>query len=367
MLLDVYIKMAPSSSHCPDTAERIIAEAGDVPYSCASLALLNERITELERLVSTDCLTGLWNRAHFERLVDAELDRSLRYRQPVSLILFDVDHFKRTNDTFGHQAGDTVLRELALLANATIRSSDSIFRWGGEEFAVLATSTGYRGAGRLAESLRAQVAQHHFPGVGEITISLGVAEHAASESADEWFRRSDAMLYAAKESGRNCVLIEPIGNSDAWACDKGSAPLTLIWQEAYECGEASIDSEHRELFELANALIQASIGGEKAKLGFGLAFSKLFDHVASHFASEEALLEQHGYAKVDAHRRAHTGLLERAIDLKKAVEAGQAKLGSVVEFLANDVVARHLFGADRDFFPLFKAAAGSAKNPIPPG
>ncbi len=331
------------------------------------MAQLNDRIMELERLVSTDCLTGLWNRAHFDRLVEAEAYRSLRYRQPVSLILFDVDHFKHTNDAYGHQAGDTVLRELALFANATIRSSDSIFRWGGEEFAVLATSTGYRGAGRLAESLRAHVAQHHFPGVGEITISLGVAEHADAESADEWFRRTDAMLYAAKESGRNRVNIEALGNSDAWAGEIGTTPLALVWQEAYECGEPSIDSEHRELFELANALIQSSIEGGNSKGGLGLAFGRLFDHVARHFASEEALLEQHGYAKLDAHRRAHMGLLERAIDLKNAVEAGQAKLGSVVEFLANDVVARHLFGADRDFFPLFKTAAGSAKNPIRPG
>lgn len=359
--------MSSLSSDCPATAGRNGTEPCGATSSCASLAQLNERIMELERLVSTDCLTGLWNRAHFNRLAEAEVYRSLRYRQPVSLILFDVDHFKRTNDAYGHQAGDTVLRELALLANATIRSSDSIFRWGGEEFAVLATSTGYRGAGRLAESLRAEVAQHHFPGVGGITISLGVTEHAAAESADEWFRRTDAMLYAAKESGRNRVNIEALGNSDAWAGEKGSAPLSLVWQEAYECGEPSIDNEHRELFDLANALIQSTIEGGNAKEGLGLAFGKLFDHVASHFASEEALLEQHGYAKVEAHRRAHAGLLERAIELKTAVEAGQAKLGSVVEFLANDVVARHLFGADRDFFPLFKAAAGSAKNAVAPG
>ncbi len=328
---------------------------------CAPLARLHERIAELERLVSTDCLTGLWNRAHFERLVKAELDRSLRYRQPVSLILFDIDHFKHANDLYGHQAGDTVLREMALVANATIRSADSIFRWGGEEFAVLATSTGYRGAGRLAESLRGQVAQHRFPGVGDITISLGVAEHVGADSAEEWFRRADEMLYAAKEMGRNRVNVDVRGNSDTWATENGPAALSLVWQEAYECGEPGIDSEHRELFELANTLIQASLdraGPERV----GPAFDRLLDHVARHFASEEALLEKHGYARLDAHRRAHAGLLCRAIDLKTAAAAGQVKLGSVVEFLANDVVARHLFGADRDFFPLFAAGAGMSET-----
>ena len=353
--------MASLSSPCAETTGRDFAETCGKP-ACAALAQLNERILELERLVSTDCLTGLWNRAHFERLVDAELDRSLRYKQPLSLILIDVDHFKRTNDDFGHQAGDTVLRELALVANGAIRSADTIFRWGGEEFAVIATSTGYRGAGRLAESLRGQVAQHHFPGVGGISISLGVAEHIGVESAEEWFHRTDAMLYDAKAAGRNRVSVDTRGNSDTWANDKGAAALGLTWLEAYECGEPSIDREHRELFDLANALIQAATdcsGPDR----IGPAFDRLLDHVARHFASEEALLESHGYARLDTHRRAHAGLLGRAHDLKAAVEAGQAKLGSVVEFLANDVVARHLFGADRDFFPLFKARAGTQMVP----
>jgi hemerythrin-like metal-binding protein len=81
------------------------------------------------------------------------------------------------------------------------------------------------------------------------------------------------------------------------------------------------------------------------------------DHVARHFSHEEMLLEQHGYARLPAHRRAHAGLLGRANELKAAVANGQASLGSMVEFLAKDVVARHLFGADRDFFPLYKSGA----------
>jgi predicted signal transduction protein with EAL and GGDEF domain len=79
--------------------------------ACDALAWHRKRIAELEQQVASDCLTGLWNRAHFERLLEAELDRSRRYRQPVSLILFDIDHFKRVNDVHGHQAGDAVLRE----------------------------------------------------------------------------------------------------------------------------------------------------------------------------------------------------------------------------------------------------------------
>lgn len=334
------------------------------PGSCTTRLQLQERILELERLVSTDCLTGLWNRAHFERLVEAELDRSLRYRQTLSLILIDIDHFKRTNDLYGHQAGDTVLRELALVANASMRSSDGLFRWGGEEFAVLASSTGYRGAGRLAENIRGRVAQHPFPGVGRITVSLGVAEHDGTESAEEWFRRADAMLYAAKAAGRDRVHIDARGNSDTWADDRGASALCLVWREAYESGDPAIDREHRELFDLANALIQAALSGEEDPVRVGPALHSLLDHVARHFSHEEALLDQLGYARLAAHRRAHAGLLGRANELREAVANGQASLGSMVEFLAKDVVARHLLGADRDFFPLIQSdAARRGTNP----
>jgi diguanylate cyclase (GGDEF)-like protein/hemerythrin-like metal-binding protein len=328
------------------------------PEHCTTRLELFQRVSELENRVSTDALTGLWNRAHFDHVIEKELDRSLRHKQPLSLILFDIDHFKRINDEFGHQAGDKVLREIALLGNAAIRSSDALFRWGGEEFAVLAPSTGHRGAVQLAESLRGGVASHRFPVVGSLTVSLGVAEHADSESADSWFRRADGMLYAAKRNGRNAVHADARGNSDLWAVSHGRAALHLIWQEAYECGEPAIDGEHRVLFRLANELIDAFLAGEEKSDGVVSACDRLLAHIALHFANEEALLAQRGFAGLDAHRRAHAGLLARARDLRNTVAAGGAGLGGMIEFLAGDVVARHLFKTDRDFFPLFSAGTG---------
>jgi diguanylate cyclase (GGDEF)-like protein/hemerythrin-like metal-binding protein len=332
--------------------------AGDcaLPETCAALAWHRQRLEALEQQVASDCLTGLWNRAHFERLIEAEIDRSRRYRQPVSLILFDIDHFKRVNDLHGHQAGDAVLREMALVAHSALRASDALFRWGGEEFAILAPSTGHRGARRLAEALRRRVAAAAFPAVGRLTVSAGVAEHLDAESGNDWFRRADAMLYAAKHAGRDCVRSDARGNSDAWAEAQGPAALRLDWQEGYECGEPTIDAEHRELFALANALIDASLSEDSRGGAAARAFDRLLDHIAAHFADEEALLVRHGFAQIEAHRRAHAGLLGRAKSLRREWEAGAAGLGTVVEFLAGDVVARHLFKADREFFPLFAGA-----------
>src|ERR1019366_8731192 len=125
----------------------------------------------------------------------------------------------RDHDTYGHQAGDCVLRELVQVIGTTIRSIDAVFRWGGEEFVVLASLTGYRDSATLAEKLRAKVEQHRFASVGPVTISLGVAEHIAGETAEIWFHRVDEALYRAKDDGRNRVCVDERGSSDIWAAE----------------------------------------------------------------------------------------------------------------------------------------------------
>jgi diguanylate cyclase (GGDEF)-like protein/hemerythrin-like metal-binding protein len=335
----------------------LLDDAAD-PELLRKLNQLHAQISELEKLSSTDWLTGAWNRAHFDRVVTSELDRSMRFRQPVSLIFLDIDHFKRVNDAYGHQAGDCVLRELVQVIGATIRSIDALFRWGGEEFVVLASSTGYREGATLAEKIRDKVERHQFSSVGPVTISLGVAEHIATESTEIWFRRVDEALYRAKHSGRNRVSVDRRGSSDAWAAASGLSVIRLIWQEAYECGEPTIDSQHRKLFELANALLDTSFKAQSAPEGFTAALEQLLAHIARHFADEEAILAAHGYRELKAHRRAHAELFARAAELRASAAAGQTTLGDLVEFLASTVVARHLFTADRRYFHLFKKQTG---------
>jgi diguanylate cyclase (GGDEF)-like protein/hemerythrin-like metal-binding protein len=314
---------------------------------------LQTQVSALQRLCSTDVLTGAWNRRHFERVVAAELERSVRHRQPVSLILIDLDHFKRVNDTYGHQAGDSTLRELVSVVRTAIRSTDTLFRWGGEEFAVIAASTGYRGSAALAEKIREAVEAHRFQIVGSITVSLGVAEHLAPESPEAWFRRLDGALYRAKTGGRNSVWVERSGNSDLWAAESGPSVVRLVWQEAYECGEPNIDAQHRELFALANAALDASFKTGEPRASFEAAIDKLLVHIAKHFADEEEALDARRYSNLAQHKAAHAGLLARADEFRAAVAANRSTIGELVEFLADKVVAQHLFTADRKFFSLF--------------
>lgn len=320
---------------------------------CAVVNEMGRRHMELEQRAVTDELTGLWNRAHFNALVRHDLERSLRHRRCLSLVLVDIDCFKHINDHFGHQVGDRVLREMAELIRDTVGKADTVFRWGGEEFAVLASEVGHRGAAHLAERLRACVAAHSFGVAGTLTISLGVAEHLGHEDIEAWFQRADAMLYVAKHGGRNQVRVDACGNSDLWAAEHGASPLHLVWHEVYESGHAAIDADHRELFERANILMDIWLSGLHEQADILQACGRLMEHIVAHFHAEEAVLAQVGFCGLEAHQHAHEGLLRRAEQLHREVANGSCSLGAMLEFLVGDVIARHVFGPDREFFPLF--------------
>lgn len=170
-------------------------------------------VTDLERdrakfneLATTDALTGIFNRKKFNDELAREVERSRRYNQKIALIFFDIDHFKRVNDTFGHPVGDVVLQEIARIVTQNIRKGDIFARWGGEEFVVLVPENGHSTAGKLAEKLRVAIESHTFGEVGKVTCSFGVAKFHLDEEEAEFIKRADEALYKAKRSGRNCVI-----------------------------------------------------------------------------------------------------------------------------------------------------------------
>jgi diguanylate cyclase (GGDEF)-like protein len=166
---------------------------------------------QIYRLKTTDGLTGAFNKRHFDEEIKREVFRYLRYRRPLALIMFDIDHFKNVNDEYGHLAGDRVLADLSRLLSSVSRAEDTFCRYGGEEFAVLMPETQLSEAVERAENMRAMVerARFEFDGVSiPITISGGVAEAQPSqEESDEFVAAADRKLYDAKRGGRN--RIEP--------------------------------------------------------------------------------------------------------------------------------------------------------------
>ncbi len=187
-----------------------VCPQGDACPLQTELASLRSELETLRALVHTDALTGLFNYRHFTRTLDLEMERSRRSGKPVALLMFDLDHFKRFNDRWGHEAGNLALRHVARLIQNTVRRLDIACRYGGEEFAIILPDTSLHAACVLAERLRALVAGTpvHWDGSAiELSCSIGVDVHTAADRDDAggFVRRADAWLLQAKTQGRNRV------------------------------------------------------------------------------------------------------------------------------------------------------------------
>nr|WP_232349172.1 GGDEF domain-containing protein [Neptunomonas qingdaonensis] len=166
---------------------------------------------EEERLKArTDALTGLPNRAAYDDHLEKEFERWARYQQGFSVAVGDLDFFKRINDTYGHLAGDKVLRLISRVLTKNLRGSDFVARFGGEEFVILMPSTQAEEGAKAIEKLRESISKSPFNFHGQpvtITMSFGVTETRESDTKDGLFARADAALYKAKQEGRNRVCI----------------------------------------------------------------------------------------------------------------------------------------------------------------
>ena len=161
---------------------------------------------QVELLSITDKLTGLFNRLKLEEVLGQEIARAQRYGSNLSISMIDIDHFKQVNDTYGHRAGDVVLESFACILKESLRKTDIIGRWGGEEFLIICPHTESEGCVALVEKLRQRIEHHYFNGVGYKTASFGVTYLHYSDNQEVIVNRADEALYLAKDKGRNCVV-----------------------------------------------------------------------------------------------------------------------------------------------------------------
>lgn len=170
------------------------------------LSEVEEKNALLQRLSVTDKLTGLNNRIRIDEVLVTNLNMFKRYGNVFSVIMLDIDHFKRVNDNFGHAIGDEILKEFSSILKENVRITDVIGRWGGEEFMIIASETDSVEAVKFATLLKKKINDFEFTKVGRVTASLGVAEIGVGDSIEEVVHRADLALYSAKESGRNKVV-----------------------------------------------------------------------------------------------------------------------------------------------------------------
>ena len=188
----------------------VVDDAGEIVQIIESHRDVTEQLRERDRLkteATIDPLTGCHNRRMFDTVLEKRIGGARTYDAHIGLVMFDIDHFKRINDTHGHEAGDDILKELSALVRGHTRRNDLLVRWGGEEFMLLTSVGTPEVAARIAESLRRKVEVHRFPRHLKITISLGATVMAAGEHSADLLRRVDEALYESKAGGRNRVTV----------------------------------------------------------------------------------------------------------------------------------------------------------------
>ena len=161
---------------------------------------------ELHHLAVTDELTGAFNRNHLNSVLSQEMARDLRYDKTFGLLIIDIDHFKNINDTFGHAVGDKVLQKVVQVLSKFIRSNDTLVRWGGEEFVVIAIEVDEKTLNHLCEKLRNKIEDGSYGSVDKVTVSIGATLFRKDDTQDALLSRADKALYEAKGKGRNITV-----------------------------------------------------------------------------------------------------------------------------------------------------------------
>lgn len=310
------------------------------------ISLMEENV-RLNYLIRKDKLTSLYNKAYIEEQLDVQCGMVRRYHRECSIIFFDIDHFKRINDNFGHSVGDEVLIAISSLISNHIRSTDMFARWGGEEFLLLLPETGIEEAKIVANKICSLVEQHDFDIVKKVTISLGVTSVLASDTVLSILNRVDKALYKAKHSGRNQVVVYQSDEEIPFVSMK------ISWRHVWDSGHSQIDAQHKNLIDLANELLEmTTMQATKEEILFML--DKLIQHTSQHFAYEEHVLRKLNYDQIEDHMVKHQLLIEKALGLRKDFLEDKGYMSTFFSFIIEDVVLKHMIQEDTRFFPTIK-------------
>lgn len=316
---------------------------------CRNIERRKKAEQELAHLINHDKLTELFNRHYFEKKVMEEISRSDRYKEPVSMVLFDLDHFKSINDNWGHLVGDAVLKQTARLAGLNLRNTDVLARLGGEEFVVLLPHTDEKAALAAAEKIRVAIEASIHPIAGKVTASFGVAERLPLEAFVGWYKRLDDALYDAKQTGRNRTVV-----ATGFSAYKS---LTFEWSSDWDSGDPDIDDQHKELIESIKIQFRRSL--EIGKDADPADLDQLVGSLLQHFAFEEALLTKLGYPEQDYHAKVHSALTKTLRQKITFYQEHGMPVTDLLVFIMEEVIIGHMLKDDMAFFPYTRKTEGS--------
>lgn len=353
-------------------------EHGKLLFNIGQIEDITERKAaeeQIRNLAFYDVLTQLPNRRLLNDRLGQMMAASKRSGRYCAFMFLDLDNFKPLNDTYGHGVGDLLLIEAAQRINRCVREVDTVARLGGDEFVVMLSeldvdkTESIKQADIVAEKIRASLAEPYLLSIqpeGEAetvvkhccTSSIGVVVFCDHETSNEdLFKSADKAMYKAKEDGKNLIrFLDPQGSNDVHSFDQNTRVLRLNWHDSYDCGESSVDQDHRKLFDLANTLIESAFTRDENPQEFDMAMKNLLEHVVQHFADEEAVLARYQYSDLENHAHAHKILIEHALQLRDKAVTSSLSIGELLNFLAVEVVSQHMLKEDRKFYPLFQNA-----------
>ena len=330
---------------------------------------------EIRLLAFHDPLTKLPNRRLLNDRMSQAMAASKRSGLYGALMFLDLDNFKPLNDTHGHEVGDLLLIEVADRLKICVREMDTVARFGGDEFVVMireldsdkTRSTAQARA--IAEKIRVSLARTYllnFNNDGESTVqhhctaSIGVVlfnNHDASQS--DVLKWADTAMYLAKEAGRNTVHIATdIPQRESYEASVPRGTLQLAWHPSYECGHTLIDEQHKTLFAHTNAILTAIFSAEPKPVIEAM-LSELIAVMNAHFHDEENVLAEIAFTDVAEHVHGHRHLAASAEDLAARFRADSLPTGEFLQYLAYDLVARHILVSDRAYFAALSAQPGA--------
>lgn len=286
----------------------------------------------------TDPLTKLKNRQYFNEILCPQISGSNR---EYAMMLFDLDHFKRVNDTYGHDTGDKVLVHTAKLITENTRKSDTVFRWGGEEFLVILPDIDASVLKTTAEKIKTIIERDDYAGIPNVTTSIGLTIHEKEELFTNWFNRTDQALYLAKLLGKNLVEFGYY------------LPAFIQWLPDFESGNGIIDQQHQALINQSNVMLQLLNEHEKNSKKIDALYNKMVMDIECHFYSEEEILTAIGYPQLESLQASHSQLLSIA---KKSLNLPSSKF--IIQKLIGDIIFTHLAQEDALFFDYVKSNKG---------
>lgn len=317
--------------------------------------LLAEKNRELKDISRTDPLTGIMNRRALVSIIESDIHRNLRSGQTSCLILFDIDHFKHINDSYGHDMGDKALIAICKSVQVKIRNIDFFARWGGEEFLILASGTSLYNAGHLGEKIRKTVEDLEYENGMKTTVSVGIAEFTNNEVMEDWFKRVDEALYKAKEAGRNNVKMDNFLSEPGGSIQNPFSQVS--WRPEYSSGNIIIDSEHRELFTRVTGLINRVLADE-SDMTILQDLEQIIKDTSAHFEHEEDVLKKTDYPLCREHMEVHTQLIHKAENILGLYMKGHVNMTAVLSYFIFDLIAKHVLEYDVGYFKYLNKRRG---------